>query len=38
VSGAPIGEENWIWVRVLVSFDIIFTSLALALVETVLVS
>ncbi len=36
VAGQPIGD-NQIWFRVLVAFDVIFTLLSLALVETVLV-
>jgi len=36
ITGQPIGE-NWLWLRLLAGFDIIFTALALALVETVLV-
>ncbi len=36
ISGQPIGE-NFLWLRLLAGFDIIFTSLALMLVETVLV-
>lgn len=36
VSGDPIGGDDWIWFRVLIGFDIIFTSLAVALVETIL--
>ncbi|MEZ5356105.1 MAG: heme exporter protein CcmB [Bryobacteraceae bacterium] len=38
ISGEAIGGEDWIWFRLLIGFDIIFTSLALALVEVVLVS
>ena len=37
VSGQPIDAEHQIWLRVLIAFDIIFTSLAAMLVETVLV-
>jgi heme exporter protein B len=36
ISGEPLGNDQ-IWFRVLVGFDVIFTLLALALVETVLV-
>ncbi|MEO7142633.1 MAG: heme exporter protein CcmB [Bryobacteraceae bacterium] len=36
VTGQPIGE-NMIWIRVLVAFDIIFTLLAVFLVDVVLV-
>jgi len=37
IAGEPLGAENQIWFRLLVAFDVIFTILALALVETVLV-
>ncbi|MGI8745718.1 MAG: heme exporter protein CcmB [Bryobacteraceae bacterium] len=37
VAGEPPGAENQIWFRVLVAFDLVFTLLAVALVETVLV-
>jgi heme exporter protein B len=37
ISGDPIGGEDMVWVRLLVGFDIIFTALSLALVETILV-
>ncbi|HTQ52955.1 MAG TPA: heme exporter protein CcmB [Bryobacteraceae bacterium] len=37
IGGKPLGGENEIWLRLLVSFDIIFTALSLVLVETVLV-
>jgi len=37
IAGDPIGADNQIWFRLLVAFDLIFTMLALALVETVLV-
>jgi len=37
IAGEPVGAENQIWFRLLVAFDVIFTILALALVETVLV-
>lgn len=37
LSGKPIGPENLLWLRLLVGFDIIFTALATALVETILV-
>jgi heme exporter protein B len=36
ISGEPIAGDEWIWLRLLVGFDIIFTSLALLLVEVVL--
>ena len=38
VGGEPIGPEDFQWVRVLVGFDLIFTSLALALAEFILVT
>lgn len=37
VAGDPVGVDNQIWFRLLVAFDVIFTLLALAFVETVLV-
>ena len=37
LAGEPIGTDNQVWFRLLVAFDIIFTILALALVEIVLV-
>jgi heme exporter protein B len=36
ISGEAIAGGDWIWLRLLVGFDIIFTSLALLLVEVVL--
>lgn len=36
-EGTPIPSDLTIWIRVLIAFDIIFTALALTLVETVLV-
>jgi heme exporter protein B len=36
VSGQPISGDEWIWFRLLIGFDIIFTSLALLLVESIL--
>jgi heme exporter protein B len=33
-----VGETDYLWVRVLIVFDIIFTSLAIALAETILVN
>ncbi len=37
MSGQAIGGDHWIWVRLLIGIDIIFTALAVALVEVVLV-
>jgi heme exporter protein B len=37
ISGEALGPENQIWLRVLIAFDLIFTILALGLVEIVLV-
>jgi len=37
VAGDPVGADNQIWFRLLVAFDVIFTLLSLAFVETVLV-
>ncbi len=36
IGGDTLAPGDWIWLRLLVGFDIIFTSLALALVEVVL--
>ncbi len=37
VAGQPIGNETEVWLRMLVAFDAVFTTLSLVLVETVLV-
>jgi heme exporter protein B len=37
LSGRPIGPENLLWLRLLVGFNVIFTALATALVDTILV-
>jgi len=37
IAGEPLGTDNLIWFRLLAGFDLIFTMLALALVEIVLV-
>src|SRR2546425_1054414 len=37
IAGQPLKADDFIWFRVLIVFDVIFTALALALVETVLV-
>ena len=37
VAGAPLAGDMYLWLRVLVGFDIIYTALSLALVDTVLV-
>jgi heme exporter protein B len=37
VAGEPLSGDVLLWLKLLVAFDIIFTALALALVETVLV-
>lgn len=37
ISGKPLSSETEIWLRLLVAFDVIFSALSLALVETVLV-
>jgi heme exporter protein B len=36
LAGEPVAGEQFLWLRLLVAFDIIFTALAVALVETVL--
>ncbi|BDC50020.1 cytochrome c-type biogenesis heme exporter protein B [Bryobacterales bacterium F-183] len=38
LSGEPLRPEDWLWFRMLVGFDIIFTSLAVALMDAVLVN
>ncbi|MDP2999324.1 MAG: heme exporter protein CcmB [Acidobacteriota bacterium] len=37
VGGEPLGGDVLVWLRLLVAFNVIFTALALSLVETVLV-
>jgi len=37
IAGDGIPADDWIWLRLLIGFDIIFTALAVTLVETVLV-
>lgn len=37
IGGDPIAGDQFVWLRLLIGFDIIFTALALALVETVLI-
>jgi heme exporter protein B len=37
VAGQPLGPELYDWLKLLAGFDIIFTALSLALVETILV-
>jgi heme exporter protein B len=37
VTGQPIGDEDMAWLRMLIGFDVVFTAVSLALVETVLV-
>ena len=37
VTGQTIGEEDMAWLKMLIGFDIVFTAVSLALVETVLV-
>lgn len=37
VMGQPLDPDQYLWLRLLVAFDVIFTALSLALVETVLV-
>ncbi|MEP7352965.1 MAG: heme exporter protein CcmB [Acidobacteriota bacterium] len=37
LSGEAITGDNWIWVRVLVAFDIVFTALGVVFIDTVLV-
>lgn len=37
VAGEPLAAEAMVWLRFLIGFDVIFTSLALVMVETVLI-
>ncbi|MBI3208909.1 MAG: heme exporter protein CcmB [Candidatus Solibacter usitatus] len=37
INGEAIPADDWIWFKLIIGFDIIFTSLSLALVEVVLV-
>jgi ABC-type transport system involved in cytochrome c biogenesis permease component len=37
VAGEPLGADNQIWFRLLIAFDVIYTALALYLIEIVLV-
>ncbi len=37
LNGTPLGGDNILWLKVLAAFDIIFTSLAVLLIDTVLV-
>ena len=37
-SNRPPGEANWLWARVLLVFDIVFSALALLLADTILVN
>jgi heme exporter protein B len=37
IGGQPLGGDVLVWLRLLVAFDVIFTALALSLVDTVLV-
>jgi heme exporter protein B len=38
VAGKPITEDNESWLKMLIGFDVMYTAVSLALVETVLVS
>jgi heme exporter protein B len=37
VAGTPIGPDTYVWMRMLIAFDVVFTSLAVVFVDTVLV-
>jgi len=37
VTGRPIGDDDMAWLKMLIGFDVIFTAVSLALVDTVLV-
>ena len=38
VGNQPLSADQWLWIRVLVVFDVIFTALTLTLAETILVN
>lgn len=38
LAGKPLSADNMLWLRLLVGFDVIFTALSVALVDTVLVN
>lgn len=38
LNGQGVQGDDWIWVKLLIGFDIIYTSLALALIDVILVS
>ncbi len=38
LSGSPLGTDDYLWFRLLIGFNIIFTALSLALVDSVLVN
>jgi heme exporter protein B len=37
VNGQPISDDDFAWLKMLIGFDVVFTAVSLALVETVLV-
>ena len=37
IAGTPLGPENLIWLRLLAGFDVIYTALAVVLIDIVLV-
>ena len=37
LNGIPLSGQNLLWVKVMVGFDVIFTSLVVLLIDTVLV-
>ncbi len=38
LGGAALGADQWIWVRVAAVFDVVFTALAIALADTILIN
>jgi heme exporter protein B len=38
LTGEGVTADDWVWVKLLIGFDIIFTSLSLALIDVILVS
>lgn len=37
LNGTPIGGDNFIWIKVLIGFDVIFTALSVMMIDVVLV-
>jgi heme exporter protein B len=37
LSGFPLGPDNMLWIKLLVAFDVVFTAVAVGMIDTVLV-